>query len=124
MHCTVSLISQLEKTLKKSVDICELLSMVETLRNFLAVAGGSEDEELLARMNRLQLAPTVGIKILEKVGMLLDWGRGLFFVCLTRELVFSPGGLGISICAAGGRGGATLTEKNPFKKKKYRFNKI
>ncbi len=73
---------QLDAELKKSVDVCELLDMAETLKEFLVVAGGRGEEELLLKMKKLRLRPTYGKKTLAKVG------RALFMVLIPVPALF------------------------------------
>ena len=46
---------QLESDLKTLVDVCDLLSLAETARDFLLVTGGNAGDGLLARMKQLRL---------------------------------------------------------------------
>lgn len=47
---------QIETELKELVDVCDLLSMVETARDFLLVTGGKPDDSLGQRMKMLRLS--------------------------------------------------------------------
>ncbi len=60
---------QLETELKKTVDVCELLDMARTLRDFLMKTGGRKDEELLSKLARLRLKPACGKKTLGRVSL-------------------------------------------------------
>ena len=53
-----SLSAQLDLELRHVVDVCNILKLVETTRDFLRVTGGERSESLLKRMKKLRLAPT------------------------------------------------------------------
>lgn len=67
VHLSAGLRYQMDCELKQLVDVCELLSLAETARDFLLVTGGSPDDSLLHRMKRLRLAPTAGQRTLRQM---------------------------------------------------------
>ena len=56
-----SLSTQLDLELRHVVDVCNILKLAETTRDFLRVTGGERNESLLKRMKKLRLAPTADV---------------------------------------------------------------
>ena len=53
--------AQLDLELRHVVDVCNILKLAETTRDFLRVTGGDRHESLFKRMKKLRLAPTADV---------------------------------------------------------------
>ena len=53
--------AQLDLELRHVVDVCNILKLAETTRDFLGVTGGDRHESLFKRMKKLRLAPTADV---------------------------------------------------------------
>ncbi|CAG0886586.1 unnamed protein product [Cyprideis torosa] len=62
-----SLRLQLDTELKKLPDVCDLLSIAETTRDFLLITGGPEGDSLFKRMKDLRLKPKVAVRALKQM---------------------------------------------------------
>ncbi|CAG0904005.1 unnamed protein product [Cyprideis torosa] len=62
-----SLKLQLDTELKKLPDVCNLLSIAETTRDFLLITGGPAGDSLFTRMKDLRLNPKVAVRALKQM---------------------------------------------------------